>query len=538
MPSTVELTGRPAAPGLAQGRLHLLDDRQHVERVKGTPAAEAEALNKALEDAVADLAALAADADDDAAAMLAFQMAMLEDEELSAPAQEAIALGVAADRAWLEAIGAQIANYESSDDDYFRARAADLKDMRDRVLGKFGSVDQAVVEPGSILVGDDITPTRFLGVDWSRGGGIALFRGSASSHVAILARARGVPMVVGLGDVTLDPHSEALLDGAAGRVILSPDGARKSLFLEGVEAQQIEAARLADIARHPATTADGTRIQVMINVARPDDLAQIDVETCDGIGLMRTEFLFGHGPHLPDEDMQYAAYRRLLEWAAGRSVTIRTLDAGADKPIAGLTIDGESNPFLGVRGIRLSLSRPDIFRVQLRALARAAIHGPLKVMWPMVAVPRELEQAAALFDEELSALRAAGIAAERPALGMMVEVPAPAIAPDLFAAADFFSVGSNDLIQYVAAASRDSDALAEIGSGSLPVILRMIRHLTEFGQARDMDVSICGDLASDPAIVPLLIRAGLRTCSVAPAAIGSVKDAISRVDLRAGDGKG
>jgi phosphotransferase system enzyme I (PtsI) len=211
------------------------------------------------------------------------------------------------------------------------------------------------------------------------------------------------------------------------------------------------------------------------------------------------------------------------------------LDVGGDKPIRGLTLDGEPNAFLGMRGLRLSLMRPDVFRVQLRALARAGVHGSLRVMWPMVTAPQELEVARELFEKELAALQAQGIPAARPPLGMMVEVPAPAITPERFAAAEFFSIGSNDLIQYVAAASRDNSSVAALAEASLPAVLRLIGHLAVFGRERGIDVSICGDLASEPSAVRPLLAAGLRSLSVTPTSLARVKAAISMVNVEAVD---
>jgi phosphotransferase system enzyme I (PtsI) len=277
-------------------------------------------------------------------------------------------------------------------------------------------------------------------------------------------------------------------------------------------------------------TADGTPIAVFINVADPTELDGLDPGICDGIGLVRTEFLFHGKDDLPDEETQYRVYRRLAEWAAGRPVTIRTLDAGADKPIPRLTFDGESNPFLGMRGIRLSLARPDPFRVQLRALCRAAVHGAIDVMLPMVAVPGELAQARLHLDQEFAVLQSAGIECRRPALGIMVEVPAAAIAVEDFDAV-FFSIGSNDLTQYVMAAARDSDAVAALNDPSNPAVLRLITQVAAHGAATGRKVSLCGDAAGEPRLVQALLATGLRALSVAPTALARVKQAIAHVDL-------
>jgi phosphotransferase system enzyme I (PtsI) len=524
----VELAGQPAAAGVAAGRLvPLAVPGSTPERVAGDRGHELAALAAAIGAAVVELAALAEQAGGDAADMLEFQIAMLEDEALRQPALEAIAAGAAADAAWAEAIAAQVAGYESADDGYFRARAADLRDLAERVARHLaGAADAIALPAGAILLAPDLTPSRFLETDW-HGGGIALLAGSPASHVAMLARARGVPMVVGLGAVAAEGHAHAAVDGGAGRLWLSPDAgdlARIAALAAGA-AQDVDAA--AALLRRPAVTASGRSIATMINVADPSELDRLDPAICDGIGLTRTELLFPGSGGLADEDRQCAAYRRILEWAGGRPVTIRTLDAGGDKPIAGLTEPGESNPFLGVRGIRLSLARPEVFSVQLRALARAAVHGTLKVMLPMVTVPAELEAARALLDAALADLAAAGVAAARPALGIMVEVPAAALAVATFDAA-FFSIGSNDLTQYVTASARDIGAVAKLADVRNPGVLRLIAEVTAHGRRSGREVSLCGDAAGDPALVPALLDAGLDHFSMAPNALAAVKAALAR----------
>ncbi|WP_366930419.1 putative PEP-binding protein, partial [Mesorhizobium sp.] len=278
----------------------------------------------------------------------------------------------------------------------------------------------------------------------------------------------------------------------------------------------------------PAATKTGTPVRVQVNIAYPSDVDGIDIATCDGVGLMRTEFLFGRT--LPDEETQYLAYRKVLEWAGEKPVTIRTVDAGGDKPVPGFTVE-ETNPFLGLRGIRLSLARRDVFRVQIRALLRAAVHGNLKVMFPMIATAEEYAQAAALFAEEQTALAARGMAHELPPLGIMVEVPSVAIAPEAFANVAFFSIGSNDLTQYVMAAARDNTAVASLNSVRHPAVLRLIAAVAAYGREKDIPVSLCGDAGGDPAAIPALLEAGLRDLSVAPAQLAMAKAAIADVSV-------
>ena len=350
----------------------------------------------------------------------------------------------------------------------------------------------------------------------------------------MLARSRGVPMVVGIGAVDLAGHDPVpvrahapIVDGDEGRIVLSPADADRAAFAATAARNADRAEAEAAAARQPARTADGTAISVMINLADPDELGALDPAICDGIGLVRTEFLFHGAGGLPDEDAQFEAYRKMVAWAGDRPVVLRTLDAGGDKPIPGLTIDGESNPFLGTRGIRLSLARPEIFKVQLRALARVAATGNVKVMLPMVTVPAEIAAASTLLDAAIGELEAAGIPCRRPPLGIMVEVPAVAIAPALFAAADFFSIGSNDLTQYVTASARDIAAVAALNDPGHPAVLSLIRHVVAVAGELGREVSLCGDMGGDPVHLPALIAAGLRSVSVAPLLVGRAKRAIA-----------
>jgi len=376
----------------------------------------------------------------------------------------------------------------------------------------------------------DLQPSRFLGMDWSKGGAILLSEGSPTSHVAMLARARGVPMIVGLGELPRSIDGIALIDGGAGQAILSPDQQSFDQFIARRAEEDTVSARAAKLLLDDAKTKTGEAVTILINVADPVELDAIPPALCDGIGLVRTEFLFSDDRNFPDEDAQYRVYRRLVEWASGRPVTIRTLDAGGDKPIKNLTFDGESNPFLGVRGIRLSLVRPDLFRVQLRALARAASHGPIKVMAPMVTIPSELATVRHMMAEEVDSLKARGVAAALPPIGMMVEVPAAALAMDLFDA-DFFSIGSNDLTQYVTAAGRDIGAVADLADPKHPAVLRLIAMIAAQGKDMQREVSLCGDAGGDPALIPLLLNAGIRCLSMAPSMVARAKLIISETSL-------
>jgi phosphotransferase system enzyme I (PtsI) len=523
--SRLQLEGRPAAPGWAIGTLIRLDAETGTDREGGSAEEERAALAAALTAAQCALADLGAEVEDpDAAGILAFQVALLEDEALTGPAFALIKQGTTADKAWAEAIGVEIASYEAASDPYFRGRAADLCDLRDRVLRHLRGETELAIPHDAIVAAEDMPPSRFLSTDW-RGGGLVLYRGSPTSHVAILARARGVPMVVGISPERLEHGSEVLLDGDSGLVIVEPDAATRHRFGRH-GSQHVDVGQGGARLHAPTVTAAGERVALMINVGAPGELDDLDPDACDGIGLVRTEFMF-QGRHLPpDEDEQTRTYLRILAWAKGRPVTIRTLDAGGDKPIRGLTRSGESNPFLGIRGVRLSLRQPEVFRVQLRALARAAAAGDLKVMIPMVTVPDEMRRCRALMAEVLAQLALEGRAARSPPLGMMVEVPAAALMIADFDA-DFYSIGSNDLIQYAAAASRDEPELVDLAAPSRAV-LRLIAEVVDHARVSGREVSLCGDLGSQPDRVPALLDCGLRVLSVAPPTLAAVKDAVAR----------
>lgn len=530
------LSGQPASTGFAAGPLmRLAPARTPVrERVKHAKIEhELQALREAVSRAAQQLQALTERADTAAADVLGFQLALIEDETLTQPIYEAVRCGQAADRAWAGALDDEIEHYTASSNEYFRARASDLRDLRDRVLGiLFGDDATPILRPGAVVVADDLSPSAFLAIDWSSARAIVLTRGSASSHVAMLARAKGVPMIVGLAGELPDQASEVLVDAVSGTLHVDPDEDDRRRFATRMEREAARRASATRRIREAAVTRDGVRVAVRINVASLEELERFDAAACDGIGLVRTELMFGENFAHADENTQYHAYRCLLDWSLGKPVVVRTLDAGADKPMAGITLEHESNPFLGVRGVRLSLARPDLFRVQLRALARAAAHGNLKVMIPMVTTPSELEAVRVMLADELRQLERAGVDARMPPLGMMVEVPAAALAPESFDA-DFQSIGSNDLTQYVTAAGRDNAAVASLADPLNPAVLRLIAHVARHGAASGVEVSLCGDAAADTAVLPYLLACGLRTLSVGVASVARVKAAIAELDLRA-----
>ncbi|MCY4284661.1 MAG: HPr family phosphocarrier protein [Thiotrichales bacterium] len=587
-----------ASPGLAIGILHMpaSADRADGElpaRQPGTAGSERAAFDAAVARTIARLRELADAAGDLGRDVIGFQISLLEDEEFIDPVRAAIAAGAAADRAWLDHLAGEIADYESAPTAYLRDRAADLRDLRERVATAFagnagaGTGENASREaegdpdagprtdvrpeagpdpearrapearpdpeadpnagsepeagagmdagPDSearperyVMIADELTPSRFLELDRSRIVAVATRSGSVAGHAAMLARAHGVPMLVQLAcdPAEFEPGTEAVVDADEGRLVLAPPRAVRERYSQRIEERRARAREAAQHASRPARTRAGVRIQVLVNVDDPTGLASVDPAHCDGIGLARTELLFHGADGRPGEQTQFECYRRLVAWANGRPVTMRTLDAGGDKPIPGLTIEGESNPFLGLRGVRLSLARPDVFATQLRALARVAAGAEVKVMLPMVTTPAEVDQVRRLLASEVRALRAAGIKAAMPRLGMMVEVPAAALTIERFDA-DFFSIGTNDLAQYVLAAGRDSAAVADILDPLHPAVLELIARVADAGARTGREVSVCGEMAARPECLPALIEAGIRTISVPSNALARIKAAIA-----------
>ena len=527
------LRGVGVTTGIAIAPVYFAVAGVMVARVSGTPDEEAAALRAALDAAGRALAKLAATVDEAAADILEFQMVLLDDDDLLAPVWRAIESGIAADVAWRDVIDSEIAAYCEGDDAVFSARAADLADLRDRVVSQLAgeAAEHSGPRVASIVLAKDLAPSRLLELDLTKVAGIALGEGSRTSHVALLARARGIPMVAGLGDlVGLEDARDAVLDVEAGCLMLAPSA--DTLAAARQNATRLEAAgrRDAEFIGASIRAADDAPVQICMNIDHVSMLDGVSPEHCDGIGLARTEFLFQNG--LPDEASQLAVYARLIDWAAGRPVTIRTLDAGGDKPVPGLHQEAESNPFLGVRGVRLMLRNRHVFTVQLRALLRAAALGPLKIMVPMVSEPAEMEAVAALIDEVAAVLEVEDVAYARPQLGMMVEIPAAALCADRFDVA-FYSIGSNDLIQYATASARDNAAVAHLARGDHPGVTALIQAVVAAGQHLRREVSVCGDMASDPEDAVRLVGLGVRSLSLAPATLGAVKSALSMASRKA-----
>lgn len=418
------------------------------------------------------------------------------------------------------------------DDEYLRERAADIKDVARRVLhvllGQSAMNLSELVEK-RIIVARDISPSEAAGIDRSAALGIVTEAGSRTSHAVIVARSMKIPAVVALRELTLRVQDGdwMILDGYEGVVILHPTQA--TLFRYGKiqrEKSSFES-RLMAANELPAETVDGVRVTLRANIEKADEVALVRQYRGDGVGLYRTEFLYLSSPHLPNEEHQYANYRAIVEGLAPAPVTIRTLDIGGDKPLPGNPelIGPEANPFLGFRAIRMCLENPGLFKEQLRAILRASAHGKVEIMYPMIGCAEELERANALLAEAKTELKARGQAFdEKVRIGTMIEIPSAALAADTLAPhCQFFSIGTNDLIQYLLAIDRGNNRIAHLYDPTHPAVLRVLKQVIDAARTHNLKVSVCGEMAGDPIYAPLLIGLGVDELSMTPPLLPAVR---------------
>lgn len=430
--------------------------------------------------------------------------------------------------------------FQSIEDPYLRSRGEDIEHAIGRVVAALYRDGEERIDPamlaGDIVVSDQVAPADLA--EWHEHGvlGAITTSGSPLSHSAILARSLHLPMLCGMSEALARVHDGdvLLIDGAAGRLIVHPDENDQARF-EAWRADAVrDAKRLARLKSAPTRTRDGTDILLWANAEHPDDVAEAHALGAAGVGLYRTEFLFLQRPGLPDEDEQFEAYSAVVRAMRGRPVTIRTLDVGADKADrSGLSLAFEPNPALGLRGVRLSLSRPEVFLTQMRAILRACGHGPVRVLVPMVTRAEELKAVRKLLKRCLRDLESAGYEiGGRIELGAMVEIPAAAIAIDsILAEADFVAIGTNDLIQYLLAADRNNDAVAELYDPAHPALAFLIERVVAATQAAGKTVTVCGEMAADALYIERLLRLGLRELSMHPSALLEARRTIGEIDL-------
>jgi phosphocarrier protein FPr len=501
------------------------------------PDAEWSRLERACAAARSDVERARADvaeaAGEQEAAIFDAHLLLLEDEALLEAARRAIFdERQNAAKAWYESSERAAEEWGALDDAYLRERAADVREVAARVVdqleGRGGPV-LAMEGPG-IVVAAELTPGQAAGLDRGLVRGIATAHGTGTSHAAILARGLGIPAVVGLGEslLAVPPGTLLLLDGDAGTVEVDP---LEAVVTAAEGRREAAAARAEDRrarAAAPVATRDGRRIEVAANVGVAADAVEAVALGADGVGLLRTEFLFLGRERLPDEEEQLSAYCNIAAALEGRPLVVRTLDVGADKPLPAVPQEPEANPFLGRRGIRLALAEPELLRVQLRALLRAAAEHPIKIMFPMVTALAEFRAARAVAEELQGEL---GIP-ERVELGVMVEVPAVALSAEAFAReVDFFSIGTNDLAQYTMAAERGNERVAHLADGPLPQVLRLIDAVTRAATEYRRWVGVCGELAGDPVAASLFVGLGVTELSMAPARIPEIKETIRNLEL-------
>lgn len=454
----------------------------------------------------------------------------LEDPSLREPARESIfQQRRTAAEAWQRASEAAAEGYRTMEDAYLRARATDVLDVSRQVIGHLlGEGEGApVLEGAGILVAEDLTPAITARLDPALVKGICTAAGSPTSHSAILARTFGIPAVVGLGKGILAvPEGQTLaLDADRGWVIPEPDEETLRSFTAQIgERAAVEAAALAESAA-PATTTDGRRVEIGANIGSLAEAQTAVSAGAEGIGLLRTEFLFLDRTTAPDEEEQFTAYRDIGEAMGGRPVIVRTLDIGGDKPLPYIDLGQEANPFLGWRAIRMCLDQPEFFKTQLRAILRAAALHPLRVMFPMVATLEELRAARSLLAEAHAEALAKGHAVpDRIETGIMVEVPSAALLAGILAPeVDFFSIGTNDLTQYTLAAERGNTRVAALGDPCHPAVLTLIRQVAESAHAHGKWVGICGELGADVDALPILLGLGIDELSMSAPAIPGTK---------------
>lgn len=525
-----------ASPGLAIAPAFVLTTPHFDYPARAAdPATERRRLDDAIREGGEQLEALIGHArGGEVSQILSMHEEILGDPELRQAAREGIDEGASAEAAWWEAIDTAAQAQERLADKLLAERAADLRDVGRRVLGALCQVE--LPEPPDypyILVTDDIGPSDVARLDTSRVRGLLTARGGATAHSAILARALGIPAVVGASEriLLLTGGTELILDGERGRVTPAPAAERRRAAEQRLAEHHRREAEAWGARFKPARTRDGHRVEVASNLGNTAHAADAVERGAEGVGLLRTEFVFMAHAELPDLETQIGEYRQALDALDGRPLVARTLDVGGDKPLPYWPVPQESNPFLGLRGIRLALTRPEVLETQLRALLIAAAGCPLRIMLPMIKDVAELRAARIILDRLLEELPA-GQRSDDVQLGVMIEVPSSALlAPTLAAEADFFSVGTNDLTQYTLAIDRDHPELSAQADGLHPSVLKLIEMTVAAAHDQGKWVGVCGELASDATAVPVLVGLGVDELSVSARQIPLVKARLREFDL-------
>jgi phosphotransferase system enzyme I (PtsI) len=468
------------------------------------------------------------------AAIFEVQQLLVDDPVMVGEVESLIRHNVGAEQAFHQHMSDWRQRYQREADAYLRERVGDILDLEIRVLSILLGLqdhDPLDIPPGEpvVLVSHDLTPSLTVQLERTSITAIATDVGTRTSHVAILARSLGIPAVVGLRDATGRLHGgeQVILDGSAGTLNVNPTEEELALYREREQLEAVRAGELAQLTGAESVSLDGIPVTLFANVDVPEEAERAAASGASGVGLMRTEFLVLGRARMPDEEEQYRAYRRVVEAFAGQPVIIRTFDIGGDKlPVGGYP--REPNPFLGWRAIRMCLDQPELFKVQLRALLRAGVHGHVRILLPLVVTVDEVRDTNALLREAAAELAAEGVPhrAHVP-LGVMIETPAAAVCADqMVPHVKFFSIGTNDLVQYTLAVDRGNVNLASRFTPLHPSVLRLIRGVVEVGRKHHVEVGVCGEMASQPITAYALIGLGVRELSVAPRSVGVIKQLV------------
>ena len=509
------------------------------------PVAEYQRIEDAFEQSISELAAIKQNAknrlSDEELEVFDAHIAILSDPEMKSQIKDEIeSQHVSAEEAMTD-VTTNFANVLAAmtDNKYMQERAADVKDVAKRalshLLGKQLPDIASISEP-VVIIAKEITPSDTSQMDAKFVKGLATDLGGRTSHAAIMARTLRIPAVVGSENVTSSVKSGdmVIVDGLHGNIIIDPSQAEIDEYQKKATVFEKERAEWAKLVDAPSVSKDGKHFEIAANIGTPDDVADAVKQGADGVGLFRSEFLYMSSDHLPTEDEQFEAYKKAVVGMKGKPVVVRTLDIGGDKPLNYLSLPEEMNPFLGYRAIRICLHRPDIFKTQLRALIRASEFGPVEIMFPMIATPAELRQAKAIYQECKDELQKdhPGLGANVK-IGMMIEVPLAALYADQLAKeVDFFSIGTNDLIQYCFAADRGNDAVSYLYQPLNPAFLRLIKHVIDAAHANNTKVAMCGEMAGDQLAMPLLLGMGLDEYSMSASSILRTRSMMKDLDTK------